>query len=252
MGLIDSSNKGKKLYNSDAKYKSLADSVVNFAVKYNHDIFKFAKFLIHNNFQKNCNVYIRIGFDDFITLNGDKSEISMLFVLDYLSNSDFRKEDDFYFSDYQELMHILIDENDLLSFKPLRHQIVDVRIGHFIYEGIPYSDIDQRLLSQEEKRIFEESNKFYKEHWDKLKNEYEQEKEQISHNVSYQAHPSLDPEHKNHAPELLLAIQSWEAKYINNEHPHMEHTPSIRAILKAKGFMGERLQARIAAITNPK
>ncbi|MCM1957803.1 hypothetical protein NCZ17_00235 [Acinetobacter modestus] len=251
MKLLNSSRKGKNLYNSESRYRSLAHSVVDFAVNYNQDVFKFSKFLIHNKFHKNCNVYIRVGYDDFIKLNSDNSEKSIRFVLDFLDDNDFRHEDDFYFSDYHELMHILIDENDLLSFEPLKNQIVDIRVGHNIYEGIAYSNINQELLKQEKERYYEESSKFYKEHWGKLKNEYDQEKEQITHNFNYQLHPSLDRSNKNHAPELLLALQVWEAKYLNNEYPHQEHTPSIKRILGNMGYTNIRLGERIAAVTNP-
>ncbi|USA54559.1 hypothetical protein NDN13_05025 [Acinetobacter sp. C32I] len=65
-------------------------------------------------------------------------------------------------------------------------------------------------------------------------------------------HPSLDRDHPNHAPELLLAIQAWESKYIHNEYPHHDHTPAIKAFLNKSGYTGTRLQDRIAAITNPK
>lgn len=65
-------------------------------------------------------------------------------------------------------------------------------------------------------------------------------------------HPALDPTNSNHAPELLLAVQVWEGKYINNEYPHQEHTPAIETILKNKGVGNSRLRARLAAITNPK
>lgn len=52
--------------------------------------------------------------------------------------------------------------------------------------------------------------------------------------INDELHPSLDPAHKNHAPELLLAVQAWEAKYLKNEYPHQEHTPAITNILKNK------------------
>ncbi|MCJ8147142.1 hypothetical protein MKI79_09580 [Acinetobacter sp. A3.8] len=65
-------------------------------------------------------------------------------------------------------------------------------------------------------------------------------------------HASLDLNNKNHAPELLLAIQAWEARYINNEYPHMEHTPAIKAYLAKNGYTVTRLKERISAITNPK
>ena len=76
-------------------------------------------------------------------------------------------------------------------------------------------------------------------------------KEPESTQTNTAVHPSIDPENKNHAPELILAIQAWEAKYINNEQPHKEHTPAIRTILQGMGINNERLKDRISAITNP-
>lgn len=70
--------------------------------------------------------------------------------------------------------------------------------------------------------------------------------------INDELHPSLDPAHKNHAPELLLAVQAWEAKYLKNEYPHQEHSPAIKAFLTKRNYSGTRLQDRIAAITNPK
>ena len=70
--------------------------------------------------------------------------------------------------------------------------------------------------------------------------------------INDELHPSLDPAHKNHAPELLLAVQAWEAKYLENEYPHQEHTPAITNILKNKKVTQVNLVKRICAITNPK
>ena len=70
--------------------------------------------------------------------------------------------------------------------------------------------------------------------------------------INNELHPSLDPAHKNHAPELLLAVQAWEAKYLENEYPHQEHTPAITNILKNKNVTQVNLVKRICAITNPK
>lgn len=70
--------------------------------------------------------------------------------------------------------------------------------------------------------------------------------------INMSIHPAIDSGNKNYAPELLLAIQAWEAKYINNEYPHQDHTPAIKAILTKKGLTNVRLLDRISAITNPK
>lgn len=87
-----------------------------------------------------------------------------------------------------------------------------------------------------------------------LKDQLAQAQQQIKELEAGQKfqHASLDPNNKNHAPELLLAIQAWEARYINNEYPHMEHTPAIKAFLAKNGYTVTRLQERISAITNPK
>lgn len=65
-------------------------------------------------------------------------------------------------------------------------------------------------------------------------------------------HPALDPTNVNHAPELLLAVEAWEAKYIEGKYPHHEHTPAIKIFLKDKEVKNERLATRISAITNPR
>lgn len=65
-------------------------------------------------------------------------------------------------------------------------------------------------------------------------------------------HPSLDPTNPKHAPELVMAINVWEEKYINKKHEYHQHTPAIELILKEKGVDNARLRQRIAAITNPK
>lgn len=65
-------------------------------------------------------------------------------------------------------------------------------------------------------------------------------------------HPALDQKNKHHAPELLLAIHAWESKYIHEQYPHHDHTPAIKAFLSKSGYTVQRLQERIAAITNPK
>lgn len=70
--------------------------------------------------------------------------------------------------------------------------------------------------------------------------------------VSSICHPALDPTNANHAPELLLAVEAWEAKYIEGKYPHHEHTPAIKHFLKDKEVKNERLATRISAITNPR
>lgn len=69
--------------------------------------------------------------------------------------------------------------------------------------------------------------------------------------TNHKTHPAIDKTHSYHAPELILAIEAWEAKYLKNEYPHDGHTPSIAKILKNKGYENKRLIDRISAITNP-
>ncbi len=90
---------------------------------------------------------------------------------------------------------------------------------------------------------------------EKLKAEIEKLKQaqiQQEPDLEIEVHPSLNPNHPNHAPELLLAVQAWEYKYLNNEYPHQEHTPAITNILKNKNVTQVNLVKRICAITNPK
>lgn len=72
-----------------------------------------------------------------------------------------------------------------------------------------------------------------------------------SEDVISNIHPSIDPSHPNHAPELLLATQAWEAKYIHEQYKHHDHTPAIENILKSWNITGTNILKRICAITNP-
>lgn len=127
-----------------------------------------------------------------------------------------------------------------------------------IYNFKPITDLDIIDLDFTESSFFESSlevsqpDKATKNETD-LKEEIEKLKARVAELEQVTLiHPSLDPEHKNHAPELLLAIQSWEAKYLENEYPHQEHTPAITKILESKNVKQVNLVKRICAITNPK
>lgn len=232
------------------KYRELIFCIENFTEGFNRPLETIAEFLKQTKFYKHCDVYIRIGNGEFIKLNKLNSEKSISFVLDFLDDSKFNKIDLGFDTDYFHLDHILIDEDDLLYFEPLRDLIVDIKIGHTLYENIRYGDIRLNKLDTFKEYHYQENDKFFSEKWEQLKNaEIEQEPTIEPHcsNIN-NTHPSLDP---NHAPELLLAIQAWEAKYIKNEYPHQEHTPAIETILKNNGIENSRLKARIAAITNP-
>lgn len=66
-------------------------------------------------------------------------------------------------------------------------------------------------------------------------------------------HPSIDPSHPHFAPELALAINVWEKKYLENCSKKNEaHSPAIKRILLEMGHTNHRLLERIASITNKK
>lgn len=66
-------------------------------------------------------------------------------------------------------------------------------------------------------------------------------------------HPSIDPMHPHFAPELELAIDVWEKKYVHGyQTKHDDHSPAILEILGGMGITNKRLLDRITAITNNK
>lgn len=237
----------KKLYDENSKYKDLMSVVTDFSASYNQKVHDVAKFLVYENFHQICDVYIRIGHGNFIKLDKENSEKSILFVLNFLSDGKFKKEDDVYKTDYYELIHILIDEQSLYNFKELNDIDVDVCVGHYIFEDIKFGDIDKKKLNKIRDEYYQDNLIVLGGRW----KEHEQV-DQEAYNIASSSHPSLDTSNENHAPELLLAVQAWEAKYINNEYPYMEHTPAIKAFLNKLGYTTKRLQDRISAITNPK
>lgn len=240
------------IHQKNQKYRELIFCIENFTGKFNRSLEMVGDFLIKTKFYKHCDVYVRIGDDEVIKLNKINSEKSISFVLEFLDDKKFNTTDLGFDADYFHLNHILIDEDDLLYFEPLKDLIVDIKMGHTLYENIKYGDIRLNKLGTFEEYYYQETDKFFSEKWKRLKNtEIEQEPSIESHRFNINTHPSLDPNHPNHAPELLLAIQAWEAKYLKNEYPHQEHTPAIETILKNNGIENSRLKARIAAITNP-
>ncbi len=247
-GMIDA------MHQEDKKYIEFIFCIEHFAERFNRPIIDIAKFLKHTKFYKHCNVYIRIGCGEFIDINKINSEKSLLFVLDFLDDKKFNKMDLGLNFDYLHLNHILINEDDLLYFKPLEDLRVDIKMGHTIYENIRYGNIKSNTLDTFEKYHFQVTENFFNTYWERLKNtEYEQEDPIIEPCQTNSAiHPSLDPSNSNHAPELLLAIKVWEAKYLENEYPHHEHTPAITNILRNKNVTQVNLVKRICAITNPK
>lgn len=242
------------IYDDNNPYEELIFCIEHFAVRFNISLATIAKVLKEKKFHLHTNVHIRVGDNEFIRLNKNNSEKSILFVLDFLDDSKFDSIDLGFDADYYHLNHILIDEDELLYFEPLRDLIVDLKIGHTIYEKIRYGDIKLDKLPIVEKYIYQENKKTFSDNWERLKNiEIEQEPNvKSSHFNTGNCHPSLDRNHPNHASELLLAIQVWEEKYLHGKYPHQGHTPAIKAILTSKGISNARLLDRISAITNPK
>lgn len=246
-------NINEVVYQENKKYEELMWCIQGFSERFNKPIQAIARFLKQAKFYKYCDAYIRIGVGDFVKLNKVHSEKSISFILDFLDNPKLNTTDFGYDIDYYEFNHILIDSEDLYYFEPLRHLVVDVKMGHTIYENIRYGDIRLNKLRTIEEYYYQENEKIFSANWDRLKNiQIEQEPSVEPKQTNINVHPSLDPNHPNHAPELLLAVQAWEAKYLKNEYPHQEHTPAITNILKNKNVTQVNLVKRICAITNPK
>ena len=242
------------VYEDDNPYEELIFCIEHFAVRFNVPLMTIAKFLKEKKFYLHTNVHIRIGEKEFIQLNRTNSERSVSFVLDFLNDSKFESMDLGFDADYYHLNHILINEDDLLYFEPLRDLIVDVKIGHTIYEDIRYGDIELNKLSTVVKYTHQENKKNFDEIWEKLKQTKTPQEPDLEPNNANQSyyHPALDPQHPQYAPELLLATQVWQAKYLNNEYSHHKHTPAITNILKQRGVTEVNRVKRICAITNPK
>lgn len=235
------------------KYIELIWCIQSFCESFNQPIQSFVKFLKNTKFYSHCDVYIRVGETEFIKLNKINSDQSISFVLDFFDNEKFNSTDFGYDVDYYHLNHILIDEDDLRYFEPLKDLIVDVKIRHALYTDIRYGDIKLDQLDDFSRYIGQESDKLFDAHWKKIQNP-NTEKEDIIllDQTNLKTHPSLDPNHPNHAPELLIAIEAWEEKYLCNQYPYQEHTPAITNILKNRDITQTNLVKRICAITNPK
>lgn len=104
------------------------------------------------------------------------------------------------------------------------------------YETSKFMSIDDNKIIQADEELT------------KLRNEIEKLKSE----TKCFSHQALDEKSPNYAPELKLAIEAWEAKYIKNQFPHKEHTPAVTSFLKNQGYDNSRLIQRICAITNPK
>ena len=236
----------------DKKYRELIYCIEDFCERFNTPVSSFAKILKSKKFYKHCDVHICIGQDDFLKLNKINSEKAISYILDFLDDAQFFNSRDLGLNtDYYHLIHILIDEDDLLYFEPLKDMIVDVRFGHDLYENIRYGNLKLNRLDTLQEYHYQETKKLFDISWEELKN-LNEEQGCLVPSSEVTIHPSFDPMHKNHAPELLIAIEAWEAKYLNNEYPHHEHTPAITRILENKNIKQVNLVKRICAITNPK
>lgn len=241
------------IYKEDKKYKELIFCIEDFCEQYNQTINTFAKFLKQRKFYKHCDVYIRIGEGEFIKLNKLNSEKAIQFILDFLDNPKFKTTDLGFGTDFFELMHILINKDDLYYFPPLQDMHVDLKMGNTIYENLKFGSINQRRLGIATDYHLQETKKNSEEYWEFLKNIDSQELPSIdTPETDFKVHPSFDPNYPNYAPELRIAIEAWEAKYLHNEYPHQEHTPAITNILKNRNITQTNLVKRICAITNPK
>lgn len=228
------------------KYRELIFCIQHFTERFNQSLVSIAKILKQTKFYKCCNAYVRIGNNEFVQLNKVDSEKSILFVLDFLDDSRFNSIELDLDTDYYHLMHILVDEDDLLYFEPLKDLIVDIKIGHNIYENMRYGDIKLNKLPLVEEYHHQQAEIFFNTHSEMLKNTTVQPYE-----VNMTSHPALDINNPNHAPELLLAVRAWESKYIEDKYRNKSHSQSIELFLKGEGYTETRLTQRISAITNP-
>lgn len=243
----------KAVDGKNIKYEELVYLIQDFGERFNRPIKLISKFLKNSKFNKYVDVFVRLGEDEFLKLNKVNSEKAISYVLNYLDDEQFNTTESSVHVDSYQLSHILIDSDDLYYFEPLQDMNVNVRIGHTIHENVRYGNISKRKLDialdyhqQESKRIFDHMLATFdlndSSHWESEKDDTPQQS----------IHPAIDQKHPKHAPELLLAIQAWEAKYLNNEYPHQEHTPAITNILKNLAVTQTNLVKRICAITNPK
>ena len=177
------------------------------------------------------------------------------FFLEFKYLTDIDLEEDIYQSDSEEDIYQSDSEEDKSE-----------KISHQEIYNTKQSEI--KLLSQDQSRystpIDEHTSlEHYQREIDQLRHENKKLKEDILKKDTLITelelfksgtitHPSVDPDDRNHAPELLLAVEAWEAKYIEGKYPHHEHTPAIKLFLKDKGVKNERLATRISAITNPR
>lgn len=239
------------------EYCPLIYLLEDFANRFNLKINDLAFFLSVNNFSQDIFAYVNINKTDYIQLDKENSQKSINHLLNVFNDKKYNDNllsvaiDD----NINELDHIHLKTDDLYNFPPLTELNLDYCIGHEIFGSLNLKNIDYKNLLKIEEEYRDSQPKIFSDEWYDLHpklSELKKMQSDASNIVSKNYHPSFDPSHPKFAPELLLAIQAWEAKYLNNEYPHMEHTPAIKAFLNKTGYLVARLQDRISAITNPK
>ncbi|MDC4688022.1 hypothetical protein OHV80_11440 [Acinetobacter baumannii] len=238
------------------EYCCLVTLLEDFAHRFVLTIEELAKFLLINKFSNTATAYVNINKTDYAQLSRENSIKSIDNILNIMNDKKFNNSrllsgDD---GDLFEYAHIHILEAELYNFPPLKELDFEYGIGYQILGKVDLNKIDYKELIKAEREYYESQPEIFSDEWyalhPKLQELRNMPVEEPNINNSFD-HPSLDKENQNHAPELLLAIQVWEAKYINNEYPYQEHTPAIKTILKNRGYTNTRLIDRIAAITNP-
>lgn len=238
------------------EYCPLIYLMEDFSHRFNLSIKDLAHFLLINEFYKYYYVYVNINKTDYVQLDKAISQKSISHLLNIFNDKKYNDsrlsimEDD----NIIELDHIHIKEDDLYSFTPLQELDFDYCIGYEVLGSVNLKNVDYKELKKAEIEHFNAQPDFFSEEWyalhPKLKEMRNMPVEEHKVATLFQ-HPSLDITNPNHAPELLLAIKAWEAKYLENEYPHQEHTPAITNILKNKNIIQVNLVKRICAITNP-
>lgn len=238
------------------EYCPLIHLIEDFSHTFDLKISELSTLLIINKFEECAKAFINLNKFEYVCLSQEDSTKAIHHILNMMSDKKFNStlielninEDLFEFS------HIYIRKNDLYSFEHLKEITVNICSGYTVLGEARFGNIDIQKLSTALDEYHSKQSKLLSDEWydSQLKLEKINDSSVLEPiKITTAQHPALDINNPNHAPELLLAIKAWEAKYINNEYPHKEHTPAIETILKNNGVENSRLKARIAAITNP-
>lgn len=250
-----------------SKYSSLIHLIEDFSISFKLTIQKLAKFLMINRFFDHTFAFVAINKTEYIQLDKSSSVKAVSFILNSFDDQkyDNSKLLDILRDDITEYSHIYIREYDLYDFSPLRQLSFEFCFGDDVLENVNLRDFDYKSLKKAENLYLKRfppygTNEWY-EHYPKLQEIRDNPLPRINQirdnplspifESNLTPHPSQDINNSNHAPELIIAIEAWEAKYLHDEYKHQEHTPSITNILKAKNITGTNLVKRICAITNP-